>query len=74
MHLDAYYSAQAASAGQPMGNVPNAQSIPPPRDMDPRQMAWKGSAVMARLTSVGDFLVRKEDWDLLGWRAVREKT
>jgi len=37
-------------------------------------MAWKGSAVMARLTSVGDFLVRKEDWDLLGWRAVREKT
>ncbi|KDN41865.1 actin-like ATPase domain-containing protein [Tilletiaria anomala UBC 951] len=56
------------------GNVPIATTIPPPRDMDPRIVCWKGSAVMSRLASAGDFLVRKQDWEMLNWRAVREKT
>ncbi len=42
--------------------------------MDPRMLAWKGSAVMARLESFGDVLIRRQDWQLLEFRAVREKT
>jgi len=51
----------------------SASVIPPPRDMDPRLLAWKGMAVLARLESVGEMWLQRRDWDAFGWRALREK-
>ena len=66
--------AAAATGNTGIGHVPVAGIIPTPRDMDPRIVCWKGAAVMSRLDSTGDYLVTREDWDLLRWRAIREKT
>ncbi|SNX87030.1 related to ARP8 - Actin-related protein [Melanopsichium pennsylvanicum] len=57
------------------GNAPKVTVIPPPRDMDPQVMAWKGMSVFARLEAASaELCLRKEDWIVFGWRALREKT
>jgi len=57
------------------GNAPKVTVIPPPRDMDPQVMAWKGMSVFARLEAASQELcLRREDWMLFGWRALKEKT
>ena len=57
------------------GNAPKVTVIPPPRDMDPQVMAWKGMSVFARLEAASSELcLRRQDWFLFGWRALREKT
>jgi actin-related protein 8 len=45
--------------------------IPPPRDMDPGVLVWKGASVYARLKSAEReaFMGRKE-WDLYGARGI----
>ena len=55
-------------------NAPKVTVIPPPRDMDPRLLAWKGMSVFARLESANETWIRREDWDLFGYRALKEKT
>ncbi|CEH13638.1 Actin-related protein [Ceraceosorus bombacis] len=55
-------------------SAPLATVIPSPRDMDPRILASKGAAVLARLESVGELWVFKEEWEMFGWRALREKS
>ncbi|CDW99496.1 hypothetical protein [Sporisorium scitamineum] len=56
-------------------NAPKVTVIPPPRDMDPQVLAWKGMSVFARLEAASQELcLRREDWLLFGWRALREKT
>ena len=56
-------------------NVPKVTLIPPAREMDPRVLAWKGMSVFARLEAASQELcLRREDWFLFGWRALREKT
>lgn len=56
-------------------NAPKVTLIPPPREMDPQVLAWKGMSVFARLEAASQELcLRREDWFLFGWRALREKT
>lgn len=56
-------------------SLPAAQAVPAPRDMDPAHVAWKGAAVMTRLESiVSESRVRRQEWEVLNWRAVRERT
>ncbi|KAF6766960.1 Actin-related protein [Kalmanozyma brasiliensis GHG001] len=69
--LGNHFSATTGDAG----NAPKVTVIPPPRDMDPQVMAWKGMSVFARLEAASQELcLRREDWMLFGWRALREKT
>lgn len=64
----------AATTGD-ASNAPKVTVIPPPRDMDPQVMAWKGMSVFARLEAAsGELCLKREDWMLFGWRALREKT
>lgn len=53
--------------------LPEVSVIPPPRNMDPDILAWKGLAVQAQLDSMQELWVRKADWDTLGYRALKEK-
>lgn len=59
--------------GKDAANAPNATVIPPPRDMDPRVLAWKGMSVLARLESAQEMWVPRHEWSVFGTRAIREK-
>lgn len=62
-------AAQAAAAV----SAPTVSVIPPPRDLDPTLLAWKGMAVLPRLDSASDMWVTQDEWKLLGWKCVKDK-
>jgi actin-related protein 8 len=43
-------------------NMEKVQIIPPPKEVDPRVLAWKGAAVLGKMDSVSDLWVTKADW------------
>ncbi|KAA1469027.1 actin-like ATPase domain-containing protein [Dentipellis sp. KUC8613] len=54
-------------------NMDKVQIIPPPKDVDPRVLVWKGAAVLGKMDGVADLWVTPADWDLLGMRGLRER-
>jgi len=54
-------------------NMEKVQLIPPPKDVDPRVLAWKGAAVLARMDGISDMWVTRQDWDMFGMKAVKER-
>lgn len=38
------------------------QIIPPPKDVDPRVLAWKGAAVLGKMEGVADLWINAADW------------
>ncbi|TFK39862.1 nucleus protein [Crucibulum laeve] len=49
------------------------QIIPPPKEVDPRVVAWKGAAVLGKMDSVSELWVTPSDWDVLGMRGLKER-
>ncbi|PPQ63810.1 hypothetical protein CVT24_009805 [Panaeolus cyanescens] len=49
------------------------QIIPPPKEVDPRVLAWKGAAVLGKMDGVSDLWVTPSDWDVFGIRALKER-
>jgi len=43
-------------------NMEKVQIIPPPKEVDPRVLAWKGAAVLSKMDSVSDLWVTSSDW------------
>ncbi|PPQ67891.1 hypothetical protein CVT26_007091 [Gymnopilus dilepis] len=43
-------------------NMEKVQIIPPPKEVDPRVLAWKGAAVLAKMDSVSELWVTPSDW------------
>ncbi|OJT07591.1 Actin-like protein ARP8 [Trametes pubescens] len=54
-------------------NMEKVQIIPPPKDVDPRVLAWKGAAVLGKMDGVADLWVTPADWEILGMRALKER-
>lgn len=54
-------------------SMDKVQIIPPPKEVDPRVLAWKGAAVLGKMDSVADIWVTPADWDVLGMRGLRER-
>ncbi|KAI6164647.1 hypothetical protein EDD17DRAFT_1561775 [Pisolithus thermaeus] len=54
-------------------NMEKVQIIPPPKDVDPKVLAWKGAAVLAKMDSVADLWLTCADWDMLGMRGLKER-
>ncbi|KIJ20923.1 hypothetical protein PAXINDRAFT_95903 [Paxillus involutus ATCC 200175] len=54
-------------------NMDKVQIIPPPKDVDPKFLAWKGAAVLGKMDSVADLWLTPADWDLLGMRGLKER-
>jgi len=54
--------------------APQAVVIPPPRNLDPASLAWKGLAVLAHLDTMQELWVQAADWDTFGYRALKEKS
>ncbi|PWN51830.1 actin-like ATPase domain-containing protein [Violaceomyces palustris] len=72
--LDVYLSNHAATSTGDASAGPRATVIPPPRDMDPKSLAWKGMSVFARLESINEMWTRRQDWEIFGFRSLKEKT
>ncbi|KAH8116481.1 actin-like ATPase domain-containing protein [Phellopilus nigrolimitatus] len=53
-----------------MGKV---QIIPPPKDVDPRMLIWKGAAVLGKMDAVSDLWLTAADWQLFGMRGLKER-
>jgi actin-related protein 8 len=51
-----------------------ATVVPPPRDMDPRILSWKGMSVLARLDGAQEMWIPRQDWQMFGVRALKEKS
>ncbi|BGP17439.1 hypothetical protein JCM10213_003278 [Rhodosporidiobolus nylandii] len=47
--------------------------VPCPREIEPENLAWKGISALAKLDCSNDLWVRREEWEMLGMRAVRER-
>lgn len=45
-----------------------------PQEMDPRIVAWKGGAVLSILDSAQELWVTEQEWNIIGVRALREKS
>jgi actin-related protein 8 len=43
-------------------NMEKVQIIPPPKDVDPAVLAWKGAAVLGKMDGVSDLWLTKSDW------------
>ncbi|CCM00587.1 uncharacterized protein FIBRA_02623 [Fibroporia radiculosa] len=54
-------------------NMEKVQIIPPPKDVDPRVLAWKGAAVLGKMDGVADLWITAADWDILGMRGLKER-
>lgn len=54
-------------------NMEKVQIIPPPKDVDPRALAWKGGAVLGKMDGVADLWITADDWDIFGIRGLKER-
>jgi len=54
-------------------NMEKVQILAPPKEVDPRVLAWKGAAVLGKMEGVADLWVTRSDWDILGMRGLKER-
>ncbi|QLL30680.1 hypothetical protein HG536_0A04950 [Torulaspora globosa] len=47
--------------------------LPPPRDMDPAVLTWKGASVLAQIKLVEELYLTSTDWDIHGSRILQYK-
>jgi len=47
--------------------------IPPPKEVEPTVLAWKGAAVLGKMDGVSELWVTQSDWDVLGLRGLKER-
>ncbi|KAH7101507.1 actin-like ATPase domain-containing protein [Auriculariales sp. MPI-PUGE-AT-0066] len=58
------------------GRVPGLERVlvvGPTKHVDPRVLCWKGASVFARMDTVQEFWVSKDEWEMVGMRGVRER-
>jgi actin-related protein 8 len=53
--------------------VQDALIVPPPRGLNPRFVSWKGACVMCHLESMSDMWIRRDEWDAIGARALKDR-
>ncbi|KAJ7043683.1 hypothetical protein C8F04DRAFT_1072950 [Mycena alexandri] len=56
-----------------MADMEKVQIIPPPKEIDPAVLAWKGAAVLGKMDGVSELWVTQSDWDILGLRGLKER-
>ena len=56
------YSRLQAIATPLVPNMEKVQIIPPPKDVDPRVLSWKGAAVFGKMDGVADLWITAQDW------------
>ncbi|KAG7444906.1 actin-like ATPase domain-containing protein [Guyanagaster necrorhizus] len=54
-------------------NMEKVQILAPPKEVDPRVLAWKGAAVLGKMDGSSELWVTPADWDILGMRGLKER-
>ncbi|KAJ2656752.1 actin-like protein arp8 [Coemansia sp. RSA 1199] len=54
-------------------SVDRIDIVAPPRDLDPRVLAWKGGAVLSRLDTAREMWVSQTEWADFGSRMLRDR-
>ncbi|GAA6008824.1 uncharacterized protein JCM10292_004683, partial [Rhodotorula paludigena] len=70
------FAVQSRVAPVIMARVPavkEVQYVPCPKEIEPENVAWKGVGALGRLEGAQDLWVRREEYEALGMRAVRER-
>lgn len=47
--------------------------VPPPRNLNPKFVSWKGASVMCNLDSLSDMWMRSDEFEAIGARALKER-
>ncbi|OWZ65573.1 hypothetical protein AYX14_01119 [Cryptococcus neoformans] len=47
--------------------------VPPPRGLNPKYVCWKGGSVMCNIEGLGDMWIRRDEWEALGVRALKDR-
>ncbi|WVF72264.1 hypothetical protein IAT40_007076 [Kwoniella sp. CBS 6097] len=53
--------------------ISDVSIVPPPRNLNPRFVSWKGASVMCNLESLSDMWIRKDEWQAIGGRALKDR-
>ncbi|KXN92421.1 Actin-related protein 8 [Leucoagaricus sp. SymC.cos] len=56
-----------------VSGMERVQVIPPPKDVNPQILVWKGAAVLGKMESVSELWVTPADWEILGMRGLKER-
>ncbi|KAL0577906.1 phosphatidylinositol kinase-related protein kinase tor1, partial [Marasmius crinis-equi] len=56
-----------------VSNMEKVQIIPPPKDVDPQVLVWKGAAVLGKMDGASELWVTPQDWDVFGMRGLKER-
>ncbi|KAF9269156.1 actin-related protein [Marasmius fiardii PR-910] len=56
-----------------VANMEKVQIIPPPKDVDPQVLVWKGAAVLGKMDGASELWLTPEDWDIMGMRGLKER-
>lgn len=57
-----FFSRLQAIATPLVPNMEKVQIIPPPKEVDPRVLSWKGAAVLGKMESVSELWISPSDW------------
>ena len=54
-------------------NLDHVSIVPPPRNLNPAFVSWKGASVMCNLEGLSDMWIRRDEWEALGARALKDR-
>lgn len=54
-------------------NIDHVSTIPPPRNLNPAFVSWKGASVMCNIEALGDMWIRRDEWMALGPRSLKDR-
>ncbi|KAK8869874.1 hypothetical protein IAR55_000442 [Kwoniella newhampshirensis] len=53
--------------------ISDVSIVPPPRNLNPRFVSWKGASVMCHLESLSDMWIGRDEWEAVGQRALKDR-
>ncbi|KAF5362071.1 hypothetical protein D9756_002285 [Leucocoprinus leucothites] len=72
--IGAALESRLQAIGTPVvSGMEKVQVIPPPKDVNPQILVWKGAAVLGKMESVSELWVTPADWEILGMRGLKER-
>ena len=54
-------------------SVDNVSLLPPPRNVNPRFVSWKGASVMCNIEGLQDMWIGRDEWEALGERTLQNR-
>jgi actin-related protein 8 len=53
--------------------IQDVSIIPPPRNLNPKFVSWKGASVMCNLEGLSDMWIRRDEFEAIGVRSLKDR-